>query len=52
MDEIGVDLSAHMPEIGKAFGANTKMLTLSMNKNNKFKADPNTSKISSSWYDA
>jgi hypothetical protein len=35
MDEIDVDLSAHMPEIGKAFGANTKMKILSMKKNNK-----------------
>jgi|LauGreDrversion4_2_1035121.scaffolds.fasta_scaffold162707_2 hypothetical protein len=25
MDEIDVDLSANMPEIGKAFGANMKM---------------------------
>jgi hypothetical protein len=35
MDEIDVDLSAHMPEIGKAFGANMKMQILSMKKNNK-----------------
>jgi|APCry1669189241_1035207.scaffolds.fasta_scaffold386501_1 hypothetical protein len=35
MDEIDVDISAQLPEIGKAFGANMRMEVVSMKKNKK-----------------